>query len=419
MATSLWTPLGKIGAWALRDLHPPSPGISDTKSPHQLIVIFLRGAADGLNIVIPYGDGHYYDKRKTIAIPEPGKPLGALDLNGHFGLHPALSALHPFWHSKQLAFYHATGSPDPTRSHFDAQDYMESGTPGVKSTPDGWLNRMVACYGGTSHSPTQAINFGPTIPRILSGKQSVANLSTGRKSSQRVATDNPRIKTEFDKLYGGNDELSKTYREAQSAHQVLKNEIEDAEQKVANNGSPLANQFGATAQQLAQLLKKDKGVRVAFVGVGGWDTHVNQGNGTGQLARNLQQLGDGLGYLATSLGEQLNRTNILVMSEFGRTVAENGNGGTDHGHGNVMWLLGGGIAGGKLYGEWKGLTPNKLFEGRDVPVNTDFRTVIGGLLQSKFSFTDDLIRVIFPGMIHKTSELHPFWSPTQVPIQKT
>lgn len=369
-------------------------------SRKRLVVVFLRGAVDGMSVVVPYGDGKYYDARPKIALPEAGKPSGVLDLNGYFGLHPALAPLYPLYKSGKMAFVHNCGSPDATRSHFDAQDYMESGTPGVKTTADGWMNRLLHVLPG-SHTPTQALNFGPTIPRILSGRETVANLDSGPRGERRLPIDRPGIQAHFDQLYQGNDPLSKAYREGRDSRQTILAELNtemDPEQQQANNGASLPDRFSPTAQKIARLIHQDPGMKVAFVALGGWDTHINQGNATGALARDLGQLGQGLASLTTGLGDRLDDTMIVVMSEFGRTVKENGNGGTDHGHGNVMWLLGGNVNGGHVYGDWTGLAARNLFEGRDLPVTTDFRAVLGGVLKHHLQLTDSQISVVFPQM---------------------
>jgi uncharacterized protein (DUF1501 family) len=366
-------------------------------TPKRLIVVFLRGAADGLSVVVPYADREYYDARPKIAIAPPGTPNGALDLDGQFGLHPALSMLMPLWSSKNLTFVHACGSPDGTRSHFDAQDYMESGTPGIKSTRDGWMNRLLSTL-TAGRNPIQAVNVGAITPRIFAGRVPVATIAAGRNAEAELAIDRPQVSAAFDRLYNRNDSLSRTYKESRIARQALMADL--AEMKMANNGAPLPNGFAKDAQRLARLMVKDTRVQLAFLAVGGWDSHTNQGNSQGQLARNLQQLGRGLATLQQELGPAFADTAILVMSEFGRTVHENGNGGTDHGHGNVMWLLGGNlspeIAGGKVHGNWRGLAAGALHEGRDLPVTTDFRDVAIAVLQQHMRLTDTQLSQIFP-----------------------
>ena len=362
-------------------------------NPHRLIVVFLRGAVDGLSVVVPYQEPTYYTDRPSIAIPQPGQPNGALDLDGKFGLHPALQPLLPLWQQKSLAFVHACGSNDETRSHFDAQDYLESGTPGIKSTRDGWMNRLLGII--SDKNPIQAVSVGSTTPRILLGKVAVANLASGRGGNNRMQIDKPQIASAFDRLYGNNDAMSRTYREGRLARTELLKDLE-AEMKMANNGAPLPNGFPSDAQKLARLMARDPRIQVSFLAVGGWDTHINQGASQGQLARNLGQLGKGLVALQEGLGAAYNHTSIVVMSEFGRTVKENGNRGTDHGHGNVMWLLGGGINGGKVYGKWAGLDPEQRYQGRDLAITTDFRDVLGTVLTRKLSVEGTKLQQIFP-----------------------
>ncbi len=373
--------------WAARTIAATDP------HPHRLIVVFLRGAIDGLSVVVPYREPTYYLDRPTIAIPQPGQPNGAIDLDGQFGLHPALASLLPLWQQKSLAFVHCCGSNDETRSHFDAQDYLESGTPGIKSTRDGWMNRLLGAM--SAKNPLQAVSVGATTPRILLGKRAVANLASGRNAGNRQQIDKPQIANAFDRLYGNNDALSQTYREARVARTELLKDLE-AEMKMANNGATLPNGFPDDAQRLARLMARDSRIQMSFLAVGGWDTHINQGAAQGQLARNLEQLGKGLVALQTGLGAAYQNTTIVVMSEFGRTVKENGNGGTDHGHGNAMWLLGGGIRGGTVYGKWNGLEPAQRYQGRDLAVTTDFRDVLGTVLTRRLAVDANQLSQIFP-----------------------
>jgi uncharacterized protein (DUF1501 family) len=372
--------------WAAR-------AISSNSNPKRLIVVFLRGAVDGLNVVIPHWENVYYDSRSLIAIAPPNEANGALDLDGRFGLHPALNSLMPLWKQGSLAFVHACGSPDATRSHFDAQDYMESGTPGVKKTSDGWMNRVLSVL--HSQSPVQAVNVGATLPRILTGQIPVASLPVGKGAERPLPLDRPQVSEAFNQLYSGNDPLSKAYQEGRVARQQLMADLQQ-EMMEANNGAPSPSGFAQSTQQLARVMVKDPSVELAFMALGGWDTHINEGGSTGQLARNLKSLGEGLATLAQGLGSTYSNTAIIVMSEFGRTVHENGNGGTDHGHGNVMWLLGGGIKGGKVYGEWPGLAQAQLYEGRDLAVTTDFRDVIASVLSRHLQLDAAKINQIFP-----------------------
>jgi uncharacterized protein (DUF1501 family) len=385
-STSSLVSIGTHG-WAARSIAASNP------NPQRLIVVFLRGAIDGLSVVIPYQEPTYYTDRPTIAIPQPGQPNGVLDLDGRFGLHPALATLLPLWQQKSLAFVHSTGFHDDTRSHFDAQDYLESGTPGIKTTRDGWLNRLLGVM--SDKNPIQAVSVGATTPRILLGNRAVANLASGRSAGNRLQIDRPQIATAFDRLYGSNDALSQAYREGRVARTELLKDLA-AETKMANNGATLPNGFPGDAQRLARLMARDSRIQVSFLAVGGWDTHINQGSSQGQLARNLEQLGKGLVALQTGLGAAYQNTTIVVISEFGRTVKENGNGGTDHGHGNVMWLLGGGIRGGKVYGKWAGLEPAQRYQGRDLAVTTDFRDVLAMVLTRQLAVDQTQLQQVFP-----------------------
>jgi uncharacterized protein (DUF1501 family) len=388
-------PLGK-SAWAL------SP---DSALPTQkkLIVVLLRGAIDGLNVVIPYGDANYYQLRPSIAVPRPGRENGAIDLDGYFGLHPALSPLQGLWQQYKLAFVHATGSPDTTRSHFDAQDYMESGTPGRKGTPDGWMNRLLTVLPGVA-TPTRGVSIGPVMPRIYSGQAVTSNIGTGASAARPTLLDRPQIGGAFDRLYQGDDKFSKAYQQAQVAHKEVMASMDD-EMRMADGGAPLPNGFPNDAALLAKLMRNDPKVQLAFVALGGWDTHANQGASSGQLANRLLPLGQGLATLTQRLGPLLDDTMIVVMSEFGRTVRQNGNGGTDHGHGNVMWILGGPVAGRKVHGDWSGLGSGDLYEGRDLPVRTDFREVLAQIAEHHLGLSDKLLEQLFPEMPSRATGL--------------
>jgi uncharacterized protein (DUF1501 family) len=379
------------------------PGLAATAQRQRLVVVFLRGAVDGLNVVIPYQESAYYTARPWIAIPQPGKTEGALDLDGQFGLHPALAMLMPLWQQGKLAFVHACGSPDPTRSHFDAQDYMESGTPGVKRTADGWMNRLLTGLpSSTRRSPLQAVNIGAATPRILLGKAVVANIASGQAATRALPLDRPQVQSAFDRLYQGQDALSQAYREGQQARQQLLADLNtpdvNAEMQAANRGTaPAGRGFVRDAQRLGRLINRDPSIQLGFLAVGGWDTHVNQGGSTGQLAARLRSLGQGLTALAQGLGQRFAETTIVVISEFGRTVRENGNAGTDHGHGNVIWLLGDKVQGRQVHGQWPGLAPDRLFEGRDLAITTDFREVMATVLVKHLQLDTSKVSQVFPG----------------------
>lgn len=376
------------------DLSAFAYGGSKSLEGKKLVVVFLRGAVDGLNVVAPYGDSRYYQVRPTIAIPQPGQKDGLLDLNSYFGLNPVLEPLMPYWKNKTLAFVHASGSPDPTRSHFDAQDYMESGRPGVKVVSSGWLNRLLGDLPDT-HSPLRAINVGSTLPRILQGPENVANYEPNT-AGRRTPIDQPVVQASFSKMYANCDEpLAKAFDEGMKAKQMIDEKFAK-EMVEANKGAPQARQFKKFGQQLGKLFADDPRIQIAFVALGGFDTHVNQGAGKGQLANQLSVLGQGLADLANGLGDEYKKTVILVMSEFGRTVKENGNGGTDHGHGNVMWVMGGQVKGGKVYGRMPNLDDEKLYERRDLPVTTDFRSVITTVAQNHLNQPKAQLKELFP-----------------------
>jgi uncharacterized protein (DUF1501 family) len=366
----------------------------------RLVVVFLRGAVDGLNVVVPYSEQEYYELRPTIAIPRAGQNGGALDLDGRFGLHPALASLMPAWKEKSLAFVHASGSPNESRSHFEAQAYMESGTPGAHSTQDGWMNRVLAALPG-KHAPTEAVNFGKTTPKILEGTMPIASISTrggyggGGKEMMSAPGLDPATASLFDRLYAGSDSISVAYREGRAAQTQLASDL-SRDMMEAANGAPSAKGFPEDAAKLCQLMRQDPTIQLAFFGLSGWDTHVREGSSEGQLANHLKPLGDGLAQLHNGLGDTYGRTVIVVISEFGRTARENGNGGTDHGHGNAMWVMGGPVSGGKVYGEWPGLDEDNLHEQRDLAVTTDFRTVISGVLGQHLRLSGSQLAAVFP-----------------------
>jgi uncharacterized protein (DUF1501 family) len=349
--------------------------------PKVLIAVFQRGAVDGLSMVVPHGDPDYYGARGNIAIARPatGQPDTTLDLDGFFGLHPAMAPLKPLWDARRLALVHACGSPDTTRSHFDAQDYMESGTPGVKSTADGWLARGLQSTPRAGASPFRAVAMGSQLPRVLRGEAgAVAMNSIGDfdvKAEQRAGTLGAvDARRGFESMYeqGVRDLLYGTGRETFEAVKILR-AASPQRLTPANGAQYPRGRFGESIKQIAQLIKAEVGVEVAFADVGGWDTHAGQGNERGQLAARLTDFAQGLAALDRDLGARMDDVVVLTMSEFGRTVRENGNRGTDHGHATAMLVLGGPVRGGRVHGRWPGLRRDQLFEGRDLAVTTDFR----------------------------------------------
>jgi uncharacterized protein (DUF1501 family) len=342
-----------------------------------LVAVFQRGAVDGLSMVVPYGDRDYAAARASIAIRSPGggDAAAAQDLDGFFALHPALEPLMPMWRTRALAVVHACGSPDRTRSHFDAQDYMESGTPGVKSTPDGWLARAVGTRAAPS-SPFRAVALGPTLPRILRGDAGAISLASLERFDVRASAEAAVARKGFESLYEQSvqDLLHGTGRETFEAVRMLKS-ANAARLAPENNAEYPRSRLGQSLRQIAQLIRSDVGLEIAFTDADGWDTHVGQGAEQGQLANRLRDFGASLAAFVQDLGDRMGDVVILTMSEFGRTVAENGNRGTDHGHATAMLLLGGGVRGGKVYGRWPGLARERLYEGRDLAVTTDFRAL--------------------------------------------
>jgi uncharacterized protein (DUF1501 family) len=371
--------------------------------PKRLVLVMLRGAVDGLNVVVPYGEDAYYAARPTIAIAKPGGEEGGIALDGHFALHPALAALMPLWQAKQLAFVHAAGSPDPTRSHFDAQLFIENGTPGRHGTIDGWMNRLLATLPG-AHAPTGAVAVGPTLPQILRGPMPASNLPLGPAAGNALAVDKPETAAAFDRLYAGNDAMARAWRQGRAGRAELIASLPEPD-AMAEGGAPPANALPAMARRLAGLIGRDRNIRLAFVSLGGWDTHVRQGNHQGQLASRLRPLGDGLAEFAKALGHDWDDTIVVVISEFGRTAKENGDSGTDHGHGNAIWVLGGGVRGGRVYGEWPGLAADALYEGRDLAVTSDYRTVLSAVIGRHLRLGDKALVRIFPAFTPPRSDL--------------
>ena len=359
----------------------------------RLVVIFQRGAADGLNSVVPHAEPQYYAMRPSINIPR----TSVLDLNGFFGLHPSLAAFQPLWQQGHLAIVHAAGSPDTTRSHFDAQDFMETGTPGVKATEDGWLNRSLHNLPGAQGSAFRAIALGPSLPRILSGPEPAVAMNNindfsigGRNPKPSVAA------TAFEAMYDHSSDsvLHGTGAETFDAVKMLKAADPGKYAPAAGANYP-KGRFGDSLRQLAQLIKANLGVQVAFADIGGWDHHVHEGAAEGQLANVLNDFSQSIAAFWTDLGDLGEDTVVVTMSEFGRTARENGNRGTDHGHANVMFVLGGPVKGGRVYDRWPGLDQSQLYEGRDLALTTDFRQVIGEAVARHLGNKN--LAAVFPG----------------------
>lgn len=362
-----------------------------------LVVVFQRGAADGLNVVVPYGEPRYYKLRPSIAVARPrkGDPDTALDLDGRFGFHPALTPFKELYDRRLLAVIHAVGSPGATRSHFDAQDFMESGTPGRKSTSDGFLNRYLQAHAREHAESFRAVASTTELPRILGGPAPVLAIpeldkfGIGGRYGELA-------KRGLARLYSASDDalLASTARETFEAVELLER-VDPTRHRPANGARYPSGGFGRSMLQIAQLIKSDVGLEVAFAETGGWDHHVNEGGSQGQLANVLRKFGEGIDAFVRDLGDRMEDVVLVTLSEFGRTVAENGSRGTDHGHAGAMFVIGGGVQGGKLHGRWPGLEQEQLFEGRDLALTTDYRDVIARVLAGHLGATD--LATVFPG----------------------
>ncbi|PYO76365.1 MAG: hypothetical protein DMD63_14535 [Gemmatimonadetes bacterium] len=345
-----------------------------------LICLFQRGAADGLNVVVPHGEKAYYAMRPSIAIPQPSNAVAgaAIDLDGFFGLHPSLAPFKALYDRKMLAPVQAVGSPSTTRSHFDAQDYMETGTPDNKGTTDGWLNRYLAVKGtcdecNLAKTPFRAVSLTPQTPRILEGPSPTVAMNSLDEFSVR-ATGSSAERLEALYRTGSADLVHATGAETFDAVKMLRSA--NPQKYLPQNGADYPrSQFGQRLLQIAQLIKANVGLEIAFADVGGWDTHVNQGNSTGQLAQRLDDFSKSISALVTDLGDRMDDVIVMTMSEFGRMARENGNRGTDHGHAGALFVIGGNVKGGKVHGKWPGLEQEQLYEGRDLALTTDFRSV--------------------------------------------
>jgi uncharacterized protein (DUF1501 family) len=371
-----------------------------------LICLFQRGAADALNIVVPHGDKSYYGLRPSIAIPRPGglsrtvSPDAAIDLDGFFGLHPSLAPFKPLYDRGLLAPVHAVGSPSTTRSHFDAQDYMETGTPDIKGTQDGWLNRYLAVQGTCDQckaSPFRAVSLTQQTPRIMEGASEVVAMNSLSEFTVRASGSQAE---RLEALYrtGSADLIHGAGTEMFEAVKMLK--AANPQKYAPRNGAEYPrSQFGQRLLQIAQLIKADVGLEIAFADVGGWDTHVNQGAATGQLATRLDDFAKSIAALVTDLGDRMDDVLILTMSEFGRMARENGNRGTDHGHAGSLFVIGGDVKGGKVHGKWPGLETEQLYEGRDLALTTDFRSVFSEVTALHLGASK--LEAIFPGFAVK------------------
>lgn len=367
-----------------------------------LICLFQRGAADALNMIVPHGEAAYYAMRPSIAIPRPSGSSrsisadAAIDLDGFFGLHPSLAPFKPLYDRGMLAPVQAVGSPSSTRSHFDAQDYMETGTPDVKGTRDGWLNRYMAVQGTCDEcraTPFRAVSLTQQTPRIMSGESEVVAMNNLDEFTVRASGSQAE---RLEALYrtGSADLVHGTGAEMFEAVKMLR--AANPRQYVPRNGAEYPrSQFGQRLLQVAQLIKSDVGLEIAFADVGGWDTHVNQGSANGQLAQRLDDFSRSIAALVTDLGDRMSDVVILTMSEFGRMARENGSRGTDHGHAGALFVIGADVKGGKVHGRWPGLEHEQLYEGRDLALTTDFRSVFGEVTSKHLGAGD--VAKIFPG----------------------
>jgi uncharacterized protein (DUF1501 family) len=388
-----------VGAFALNGLHVSA---SAQQTNGRLVLVFLRGAYDGLSMLVPYGDPRYALLRPNIGIAKPdGTAKTALALDNTFGLHPACAPLLPLWQQGILAAIPCAGSPDGTRSHFDAQYHWETGKPGSSSPSPGWLNVVSGLIGqGTS---LHAIGVGESSPRILSGTQPVQLVGNGLLATRPGTLAEAKTREAMMQLYAGDEKLANAMLEGANNRMttaaMLKpsNAMAPNEQQAANNGAGSPQGLALDAKHLGTLMKQNPQLQLGFLSSGGWDTHINQGHVTGQLANNLGNLSNTLLQLR-ALFNQPNDV-VMVASEFGRTCAENGTRGTDHGHGNVMWLMGDAVQGGQWHGRWDGLSPEKLNEGRDLPVHHDFRAVFAQALNRSIGLPKSRMSDVFPGYL--------------------
>ena len=400
----------------------------------RLVLVFLRGAYDGLSAFVPYADADYYRSRPNIAIAAPdGSAQTALRLDSTFALHPALSPLLPLWQQGVLSFVPAAGLAAPNRSHFAAQYEMEIAQSGKSSAAAGWLNKLAAAQNGAGmgRGTTSALGVGEANPAILAGQASVKLIPRGQSAERTGVLANDTTRQALLDLYGGKDKISEAFRQGagsrlQSAQELSTEKIaaegrremasreagmadrkldrdgtpptaqaQNAQMQAASNGAADPVGLQLDAQHLGTLMRNDRNLRLGFLSAGGWDTHANQGNASGQLATNLGNLGRGLAQLRQDFSEPGDV--IVVISEFGRTAAENGSRGTDHGFGNALWVIGNRINGGRWHGQWTGLARGNLNEARDLPAHHDWRAVLAQVLRATFSMPDSALASVLSG----------------------
>lgn len=396
-------------AWAA----PPTWAQAARGPEGRLVFVFLRGAYDGLSALVPHGDSRYHSVRPTIALPRPdGTAQTTVALDATFGLHPAMADLLPLWKQGVLAAIPAAGSPDRTRSHFDAQHHWEIGIPGRSSSSAGWLNTLTGLQAGSPAAADRAsaVAVGEANPQILVGDAKVQRVARGQAATRAGVVGDERTREAVMRLYAGNDPVSQAFRAGADSRtqtaMMLNSEMADTgmasrEMQAANNGAGNPQGLALDARHLGTLMRQDRRLRIGFLSAGGWDTHANQGAVTGALANNLASLAAGIVQLRRDFSQP--RDVIVVCSEFGRTASENGTRGTDHGHGNALWLLGDMVQGGRWHGQWNGLAAGDLNEGRDLPVHHDFRAVLAQVLRSTQGLRADQIDRLFPGFTWDSS----------------
>jgi uncharacterized protein (DUF1501 family) len=408
----------------------PAGSPSGSLRQGRMVVVFLRGAYDGLSALVPYADRDYYAMRPNIAIAAPdGSRETALKLDERFALHPALAPLMPLWREGSLGVIASSGLASPNRSHFDAQYLMETALPEKSSSPVGWMNKLAGS------SPSSALGVGEANPAILSGQAAVKLIPRGDAAARTGVLANEKQRSALMDLYSGNDKISEAFRQGASSRMQTSQELmtergnrsasstsaantaeasanmqrrmldkdgtppstpaQQAQMQAASNGAGDPVGLALDAQNLATLMRNDPRLRLGFLSAGGWDTHANQGNATGQLANNLGALARGLAQLRSEFDQPGDL--IIVMSEFGRTAFENGTKGTDHGFGNALWLIGNRVNGGKVHGQWSGLARGNLNDSRDLPAHHDYRAVLAQALRSTFALPDSQLQALLPG----------------------
>lgn len=386
-----------MGAFALSGVQANA---NENNQSGRLVLVFLRGAYDGLSMLVPHGDPHYALLRPTIGIAKPdGTQKTALKLDDTFGLHPACAALLPLWQQGVLAAIPCAGSPDTTRSHFDAQYHWETGKPGSSSPSPGWFNVLAGMLG--QGAGIRALGVGESSPRILSGPQPVQLVGNGLSATRPGMLAETKTREAIMQLYAGDEKLANAMLEGANNRMSTAAMLRPSggtmsgEQQAANNGAGSPQGLALDAKHLGMLMRQNRQLKIGFLSSGGWDTHINQGNVTGQLANNFTNLTNTLMQLREAFSEPNDL--VMVASEFGRTCAENGTRGTDHGHGNVMWLMGNAVQGGQWHGQWSGLAKNQLNEGRDLPVHHDFRVILSMAIQRSLGLTKNQTTQVFSG----------------------